>query len=136
MVELLGTCWMVSICCHVDMEISTYNHVKSVCEFEVSRKLKPYRKLRDEKRAYTGDSRYLYCLLATRKVLYVRDADLKRCDWYRWQRRGVFDQLFTRSYGTIKLDVCHEIVRPKFQVAVLDVVYDAFGNVDHAFTYA
>ena len=61
MVELLGTCRTESECCHVDVEVSTYHHVESICELEVSRKLKPYRKLRDEKRAYTGNSRYL-CL--------------------------------------------------------------------------
>ena len=64
------------------------------------------------------------------------DADQERSDWYRWQRCRVFDQLFTRSYGTIKLDVGHKIVRPELQVAVLYIVYDTFGNVDHAFDRA
>ena len=71
-----------------------------------------------------------------KKMLHVRDADPKWNDWYRWQRCRVFDQLFTRGYGTIKLDVCHEIIRSEFQVAVLDIVYDTFGNVDHIFTGA
>ena len=50
------------------------------------------------------------------------DADLERSDWYRWQRCREFGQLFTRSYGTIKFDVRHKIVRPELQVAMFDIV--------------
>lgn len=59
-------------------------------------------------------------------------SNLERSDWYRWQGCDEFGQLFTRRYGTINLDVRHEIIRPELHVAVLYIVYEAFGSVDHA----
>ena len=60
------------------------------------------------------------------------DADLERSDGYRWQGCDEFGQLFTRGYGTTKLDVRHKTIRPKFHVAMLDVTYKTFGGVNHA----
>ncbi len=79
----------------------------------------------------------IYIVNQPQESSYVsEDADLERGDWYRWQRCGIFGQLLTGSHGTIELDVRHKVIRPEFQVAVLDIVYDTFGNVDHAFNCA
>ena len=66
------------------------------------------------------------------KPYMPEDADLERSDGYRWQGCDEFGQLFTRGYGTIELDVRHKSIRPKFHVAMLDIVYKTFGRVDHA----
>ena len=62
----------------------------------------------------------------------METADLEWRQWNGWQRRGIIVQSVGSGDSALELNVSAEIVRCELHIAVLDIVYDAFGEVNDA----
>lgn len=64
----------------------------------------------------------------------MKATDLERRQRNGWHRRCITQEIFGCDDSALELNMCGEIVRSELNIAVFDIIYDTFCNIQDALT--